>query len=132
MTKIKCIRFGFAGNPINFFKSEFRKDRLGAPAWCRHIGLNATERQMTYGARMKEEDAVRFGKIAKKNDVELSVHGPYYVVLTSEKKKVVAGRAVTDRSPLCLSLMPGRGVPSSAAPQSNHKAFILILYIKNS
>lgn len=83
------IRFGPAGNPINFFKSNFRKDRLSCPAWCRSIGLNANERQMTYGARMKEEDAVRFGKIAKENDVALSVHAPYYVVLTSNKKRVV-------------------------------------------
>jgi deoxyribonuclease-4 len=82
------MKFGPAGNPPNFFKSEFRKDRLNAPVWCKSIGLNANERQMTYGARMKEEDAVKFGKLARKNEVELSVHGPYYVVLTSEKKGV--------------------------------------------
>ena len=82
------IRFGPAGNPINFFKSDLRKDRLNAPVWCRSIGLNANERQMTYGARMKEEDAIRFGKLAKKHDVALSVHGPYYVVLTSDKPQV--------------------------------------------
>ena len=82
------IRFGPAGNPPNFFKSEYRKDRLNAPAWCKSIGLNANERQMTYGARMKEEDAVRFGELARQNDIKISVHGPYYVVLTSEKKRV--------------------------------------------
>lgn len=83
------IRFGPAGNPINFFKSDLRKDRLNAPVWCRSVGLNANERQMTYGARMKEEDAIRFGQLAKKHDVALSVHGPYYVVLTSDKPRVV-------------------------------------------
>lgn len=83
------IRFGPAGNPINFFKSDLGKDRLNAPVWCRSVGLNANERQMTYGARMKEEDAIRFGKLAKKHDVKLSVHGPYYVVLTSTKENVV-------------------------------------------
>jgi deoxyribonuclease-4 len=83
------MRFGPAGNPPNFFKSEFRKDRLNAPVWCKAIGLNANERQMTYGARMKEEDAIKFGKLAKDNDIQLSVHGPYYVVLTSLKEKVV-------------------------------------------
>ena len=83
------LRFGPAGNPINFLKSDLRKDRLNAPVWCKSVGLNANERQMTYGARMKEEDAIRFGELAKKNDIELSVHGPYYVVLTSEKQRVV-------------------------------------------
>lgn len=83
------IRYGPAGNPPNFFKSEYGKDRLNAPVWCRSIGLNANERQMTDGARMKEEDALKFGKLAKKHDIALSVHGPYYVVLPSDKPHVV-------------------------------------------
>lgn len=83
------IRFGAAGNPMNFFKSEFRKDRFGVLEWSKKLGLNAQERQMTYGARMKEEDAVRFGALARKFGIALSVHGPYYVVLTSEKTHVV-------------------------------------------
>jgi deoxyribonuclease-4 len=87
--KMNEIKFGPAGNPINFFKSKLGKDRLNAPVWCRSIGLNANERQMTYGARMKEEDAIKFGKLAKQNDITLSIHGPYYVVLTSIKQKVV-------------------------------------------
>ena len=83
------IRFGTSGNPPNFFKSEFGKDRANAPAWIKNIGLNAYERLMTYGARMKEEDAIKFGQLAKKQDVALSIHGPYYVVLTSDKPEVV-------------------------------------------
>jgi len=83
------IRFGPAGNPPNFFKSEYRKDRVNAPIWCHEIGLNANERQMTYGARMREEDAKKFGELARKYDIALSIHGPYYVVLTSEHKKVI-------------------------------------------
>jgi deoxyribonuclease-4 len=84
----KEIKFAASGNPLNFFKSEFRKDKFGVLEWSRKIGLNAQERQMTYGAKMKEEDAVKFGELAKKFDITLSVHGPYYVVLTSEKSKV--------------------------------------------
>jgi len=38
---------------------------------------------------MKEEDALELGQKAKKLDIELSVHGPYYVVLTSEKEHVI-------------------------------------------
>lgn len=83
------IRFGTSGNPPNFFASEFRKDRVNAPDWIHSIGLNAYERMLTYGARMKEEDAVELGKRAKKHDIFLSVHGPYYVVLTSEKERVI-------------------------------------------
>ena len=83
------IRFGASGNPVNFFKSKLGKDKLGVIEWSNNLGLNAQERQMTYGARMHEEDAIEFGKRGKKFDVQLSVHGPYYVVLTSDKPRVV-------------------------------------------
>jgi deoxyribonuclease IV len=80
--------FGTAGNPPNFWSSKFKKDTLNAPEWIKSLGLNAYERQMTYGARMKEEDAVLLGKNAKKFDVQLTIHGPYYVVLNSKKADV--------------------------------------------
>lgn len=83
------IRFGTSGNPPNFFKSEFGKNRVNAPDWINSIGLNAYERMMTYGARMREEDAVELGKRAKRHDIALSVHAPYYIVFTSEKSRVV-------------------------------------------
>jgi len=83
------IWFGAAGNPVNFFKSEFRKDRFGVLEWSHKLGLNAQERQMTYGARMKEEDATTFGELAKKFEMALSIHAPYYIVLTSEKESVL-------------------------------------------
>lgn len=85
---IEGIRFAASGNPINFQKSELGKQRFGILEWSHNFGLNAQERQMTYGARMKEEDAIIFGNLAKQFEIELSVHGPYYVVLTSEKPKV--------------------------------------------
>ena len=42
------IRYGTSGNPPNFFKSKFGKDRVNAPDWIKSIGLNAYERMMTY------------------------------------------------------------------------------------
>lgn len=83
------IRYGTSGNPPNFFKSEFGKDRVNAPDWIYSIGLNAYERMMTYGARMKKEDAIELCKKAKLHDIFLSVHGPYYIVLTSDKTRVI-------------------------------------------
>ncbi|MDD3083688.1 MAG: TIM barrel protein [Candidatus ainarchaeum sp.] len=83
------IRYGTSGNPPNFYKSEFRKDIMNAPEWINSIGLNAYERLMTYGARMKEEKAVELGKKANMLDVQLTIHAPYYIVLTSEKERVI-------------------------------------------
>ncbi len=82
------IRYGTSGNPPNFFKSEFGKNRINAVNWIRSINLNAYEYLMTYGARTREEVAKTVGEKSKEHDVEISVHAPYYVVLTSDKEKV--------------------------------------------
>lgn len=80
------IRYGTSGNPPNFFKSKFGKNRINAVDWIHDIGLNAYEYLMTYGARTKEEVAKEVGEKAKKLDVQLSIHAPYYIVFTSEKE----------------------------------------------
>ena len=83
------IKYGTSGNPPNFFSSPFGKDRQNAADWIKSIGLNAYERMMTYGARMKEENVIEFGKRAKKLGIALSIHAPYYIVLTSTSQKVL-------------------------------------------
>lgn len=103
------IWFGAAGNPLNFFDSEFRKERFGVIEWSHKLGLNAQERQMTYGARMSEKDAAEFGKLGKKFDVRLSIHAAYYIVLTSEKEHVVAN-SITELLKTCrLAEIMGAG-----------------------
>ena len=82
------IKLGTSGNPPNFFKSKFGKDRINAVDWISSIGLNAYELLMTYGARTKPEVAKIIGEKAKKLNVALSVHAPYYVVLSSPKQEV--------------------------------------------
>ena len=82
------IRYGTSGNPPNFFSSEYGKDAKNAIDWIHSIGLNAYEYCATHGANTKEEKAAYIGKRAKELDVKLSVHGAYYIVLTSEHKNV--------------------------------------------
>ncbi|MDD4983954.1 MAG: TIM barrel protein [Candidatus ainarchaeum sp.] len=90
---ISKIRFGTSGNPPNFFKSKFGKDRKYAVEWINSTGLNAYEYLMTYGARLQKDKADYLRKKAEELDVSLSVHGPYYVVLTSlDSKKLENGR----------------------------------------
>lgn len=86
MTK---VYLGTSGNPPNFFESEFKKDRLLAPLWINSIGLNAYEVLFTHGVKMTEERAKIMGDNAKKNNIKLSVHAPYFAVLTSDKEDVI-------------------------------------------
>ncbi|MFP4403829.1 MAG: TIM barrel protein [Candidatus Woesearchaeota archaeon] len=55
----------------------------------KELGLNALEVEFTYGVRMSDEKAKIIGKLAKKNNIKLSVHAPYYINLASDEKEKV-------------------------------------------
>jgi deoxyribonuclease-4 len=57
--------------------------------WLASIGLEAYEVQFTHGIRMDREKALRLAENARKGGVALSVHAPYFVVLTSLDETVV-------------------------------------------
>lgn len=81
------IKLGTSGVPPNFWKSNYSKgkdSRLNMPFWIKDLGLSAYEVLYTYGARMKEENALILKENTKKTNVWLTVHAPYYVVLTSQ------------------------------------------------
>jgi len=53
-----------------------------------NLGLKACEIAFTYGIYIKEgKDAEKIGKAAKKFDIKLSIHAPYYINLNSEDRK---------------------------------------------
>ena len=81
--------FGVAGFPVNFFDSSYGKKRENIFKWLNEIGLNVIELQCTYGIRMKEEQALLYRKLAKENDILLTVHAPYYINLGSLNPQVV-------------------------------------------
>ncbi len=53
------------------------------------IGLSAYELQLTHGVRTSKERAEILGENARKNDVLLSIHAPYYINLASSEKEIV-------------------------------------------
>lgn len=82
------IRFGPAGNSESFYEDGHRSS-LEAPEWIHGQGLNAFEYSFGRGIKLKEDMAVRLGREAKKYDVALSVHAPYYINLaTFETEKI--------------------------------------------
>lgn len=57
------------------------------------FGLQAVEIEFTYGVRMSNELAKKCGEIAKKLNMALSIHAPYFINLSStEKKKIDASK----------------------------------------
>ncbi|MCL6500577.1 MAG: TIM barrel protein [Candidatus Pacearchaeota archaeon] len=76
------VRFGPSGigsvkealNNLQFYKKQ---------------GISAAEVEFTYGVYIKNNsDAELIGKEAKKLDIALSIHAPYYINLASEDKKI--------------------------------------------
>ncbi|MGL6298203.1 MAG: TIM barrel protein [Methanobacteriaceae archaeon] len=78
------IRFGPAGKPINF-KGKANE----ACEYIRNEGLSAYEYQSTYGVKIGEEASKVLKKDSIKNDILVSMHGPYYINLCSKKEETI-------------------------------------------
>ena len=78
------LRFGPAGKPI-----DLKGDILRAPAFLREIGLDAMEYEAVRGVNIGKEKALKLGQLARENGVLLSLHAPYYVNLSSDKKTTI-------------------------------------------
>jgi len=75
------VRFGPAGIPIG----TPGKGAASGVGYCRQLGLGAMEIEFVHGVNMKEDAARETGAAAKKNDVLLSCHAPYYINCCSDE-----------------------------------------------
>lgn len=53
------------------------------------MGLDAYEYQATYGLRLKKKNALLIHENSRRNDVLVSMHGPYYINLSSHQEETV-------------------------------------------
>lgn len=72
------IKFGPSGNSKKFFE-DGNKISLQAPAWLKKIGLEAYEYSFGKGYTMSMETAQKLGEEAKKYNIQISIHAPYYI-----------------------------------------------------
>ncbi|HDI75392.1 MAG: deoxyribonuclease IV [Thermoprotei archaeon] len=79
---MRVPRFGPAGKPLKY-KGKIE----GIPKYLRERGLDAFEYQAVYGVKIKEEDAKKLGEEARKYNVKLSIHAPYYINLCSTEQE---------------------------------------------
>lgn len=79
------VRFGPSGNDELFYASG-GKGTLDGVRWVREeLGLSAFEVSFGRGVRLSEATARAIGEEAKKNDVEMSAHAPYYINLAKDE-----------------------------------------------
>lgn len=81
------IRFGPSGNEEIFYSSGNKKS-IQAPEWLKSVGLDAYEYSFGRGFTMGEQTAKQLGEQAKKHNVLISVHAPYYVNLANPSEEM--------------------------------------------
>lgn len=91
------MRFGPSGNSESFY-SAGHKTSLEAPAWLHGLGLTAYEYSFGRGITLSEETAEKIGLEAKRYDLSVSVHAPYYINLANPdpEKRENTLRYITD------------------------------------
>ena len=79
------IKFGPAGmGPVKNVEETFKR--------YNEYGIKACEIPFTYQVYIKKkEDALRVKKAAKKFNISLSIHAPYWINLNSDDEKKVEG-----------------------------------------
>jgi deoxyribonuclease-4 len=94
------LRFGPAGIPA---ASRTYDDGFAAVA---ALGLGALEVEFVHGVRMGSAEAARIGGLARRLDIALSAHAPYYVNLNSKDPAIVdaSKKRVVDTMRACSSL----------------------------
>jgi deoxyribonuclease IV len=55
----------------------------------KELNLNALEVEFTYGVKLTNEQSKIIGENAKKNNIKLSVHAPYYINLASDEEEKI-------------------------------------------
>lgn len=94
---IILIRFGPSGNSASFYEQGY-KSSVDMPGWLVSMGLNAYEYQCNKGVKVGDETAEKIGNEARKNDIFLSIHAPYYINMASpeEEKRMNSKRYIME------------------------------------
>jgi deoxyribonuclease IV len=126
LAKKPNILFGTAGIP----NSTKAKHVIAGIEEIAKLGLDCMEIEFVHGVRMGEEKAIEVGKAREKNGVNLTVHAPYYINLSSlevEKQEASVVR-ILDSARRCHQF-GGRSVtfhPGFYQKQDPEKVFELI------
>lgn len=79
-------KFGPSGNSESFY-NQGHKSSIDAPKWLSELGLDAYEYQCNKGVNISTEKAEQLGKEAEKYDIQLSIHSPYFISLSSKEEE---------------------------------------------
>ena len=81
----KKLIFGTAGIPL----STEKPNTVNGVERVKELGLGAMELEFVHSVNLSKEKAEEVRKVAKKNEIELTCHGQYYINLNSKEKAKV-------------------------------------------
>ena len=83
------IKFGPSGNSESFYTAGYAHTEQSAK-FVKDLGLNCFEYSFGRGVRMTEDKAISIGDAFKAQDVEISVHAPYYINFANPDDEMAA------------------------------------------
>ncbi len=111
--KFAKLLFGPAGIPHSTSKPVNSENGVKT---VRKLGLDAMEFSFGPGVYLKEEACASIQETAKKNEVVLSAHGPYYINFNAvEDKKLYASHGYIHKAAKIVDLCGGHSVAFHAA-----------------
>ncbi len=76
------IKFGPSGNDDLFYEQGFSSTK-DVFKWLNDFGLDLYEYSFGRGILLKDETAIEFANNAKQNNIQISVHAPYFINLAN-------------------------------------------------
>ena len=117
------IKFGPSGNCESFY-AEGNTHTEQAAAFVKGRGLDCFEYSFGRGVRMTEDKAISIGEAFAKENVEISVHAPYFINFANPDDEMAAKSYayVLDSAKMC-KLMGGKRVVFHPAAQGKAARF---------
>jgi len=111
------MRFAPAGVPL----SCDQRNTLAGIRCTSEIGLDGMEMEFVRGVRMSVDSAREVGKLAKKLDVVLTAHGPYFInLLSREEEKIEASKRRIVNTAIVAHAAGGYSITFHAAYYGNY------------
>ncbi len=115
------IKFGPSGNSIAFSEAGYSKSEESA-VWVKEKGLSCFEYSFGRGVNLSNERAESIGRAFKENNVEISVHAPYYINFANpEEENAVKSFSYVLQSAEKVKIMGGKRIVFHPASQGKMK-----------
>lgn len=123
--------FGPGGNSDSF--RSLKLQTVDAPEWVKKFGLDAYEYEAGRGVPKNLETFAKIGENAKKADVKISIHAPYFISLSSvdEEKRRNSSRYILE-SAIALNAMGGKTIVIHAGSCAKISRDLASVYAKEA